>query len=52
MTDNVASTAEKMGLAMEEMREMLNELGKHYRLLFIGQILLYALLILSVLKGL
>ena len=43
MTDNVASTA-------GEMAKALRELNKHYRLFFIGQVLLYVLLTVIILK--
>jgi DNA-binding MarR family transcriptional regulator len=43
LTDNVASTA-------GEMANTLRELNKHYRLLFIGQVLLYILLAVIILK--
>jgi predicted transcriptional regulator len=50
MTDNVASVAGEMKEGMKEMRLTLSELGKHYRLLLIGQILFYGLIILLIVK--
>ncbi len=50
MTDNVASVAGEMKEGMKEMRLTLSELGKHYRLFLIGQLLLYGLIVLMIIR--